>query len=174
MWFRNFVERQAVQIARKREHERNFHQFGRLNLDRPDFEPALCAKPHVTDDLDSDQKKKRNQIGGIGEREPHANIDERHGEQENEADGEPHHLRRRPGIKVPACHRILHGKSDRRDDADQKNQRPVDLKQLLDPAGAAARSNIGGRHQMPVAAASSEAAFTGQLAGRFSGSRCCA
>ena len=95
---------EAVQIARERQHQRDLHQLGRLELERAELDPALRAErrhgpPTVIDDQ---QQEQRYGIGRIGERSSRQRIStSATPTRMHEADREALHLRRRPGMKLP-------------------------------------------------------------------------
>ena len=64
----DFLHALAVQKARKRQHQRDLHQLGRLQFQRPQHDPALGAQADMAGHLHRDQQQQRQAIGRIGQR----------------------------------------------------------------------------------------------------------
>ncbi len=140
-----------MEEARQRQHQRNLHQFGRLQVQRAYRNPALRTKPDMAHHIDRDQKQQGNGVGRIGQAHPHANIDHRRGHQHHQAQGEMPDLPKRPGLETRPRHGIEHGDAGDSDHADQQHQAPIYFRQLLGQRQGTLGGGIGTKRHHPPA-----------------------
>ena len=80
----NILHRGTVEIAREREHQRDLHHLGRLDLQRAERDPALRAQTHMAHGFHRDQKQQCDGIGRIGKTHPDTDIDKRDHDQDHQ------------------------------------------------------------------------------------------
>ena len=114
-----------MEIPCQGQNQRDFHQFGWLQLEKAKVDPALCTHADIAFDFDPDKEHKGNEIGQIGQLEPDADIGYRDDDHQGRTNAKAHHLTFCPWLKRSVCCRIQHGKPDPRKRRDQGNQCPV-------------------------------------------------
>ncbi len=145
------LARQAVIVAGDHQDHRHLGDLRRLDLHRPDHQPALCAHLSGAGDVDGNQQQERHGVDRPGERQPDLGRHQRRRQQDEErgavADGMP----RRPRIKPAARRRIERHGADARDRRQHQHEAPVDAPDPLAearrrrraPARAKPRSSRG-------------------------------
>ena len=129
----------TVEIARQRQHQRDVHQLGRLQLDDPEIDPALRPHADKAPKIDRDHQCQHDGINPIGSAEPVPDIDQRRGDHQDQGDREAHRLLGGPGLHIAVGRRIQHRDAEAGDCADQQHQPPADAADLLPKASARGR-----------------------------------
>ena len=130
---RNLGKRQPVVIGRQHHHQRDLHQFGRLQPQRTEVDPALRAHADGAHHLDQNEKPECPKIGKPRHRPPEP--DRHHGDDHHRhhTHHKPLHLRFGPAPGLASGDRGQHQKADAGHSGQQQHQRPVHIKNLADP-----------------------------------------
>ena len=120
-----------MEIPRQRQHQRDLHHFGGLQLKRADRDPAL--RPHADNaaQIDRDNQQQRRRINPICGAKPVRHVDKRDREHGDQHDPEADHLPRRPGLKLAIRSRIQHREPDRGDQPEQQQQPPLNAAKFV-------------------------------------------
>ncbi len=124
-------EIEPVEIARQRQHQRDLHDLGGLDLDETEIDPALRAHADLALDLDEDQQEKAEQIEKIGVAQPELEVEDRDHQHQQQPGGEARHLARHPGIDIAVGRGIEHREADAGDHRQEQDEPPAYAAQLL-------------------------------------------
>ena len=121
---------EPVVVGRQHHHERDLHHLRRLELDRPEVDPALRAHADEAHDVDGDEQQQRDQVGHRRHQPPEADVDHGDRHHADEPDAEADHLRLGPGLERAAGHREEHQEAGAGHGGQQQDQRPVEREEL--------------------------------------------
>ncbi len=156
--------RQAVKISGQRQHQRDFHDFGRLQLNNAKVDPALRAQAGGAVQIDGNDQQQRGAIDPVGAAKPVTHIDQPRRDHRHQGDREARHLARRPGLQIAVRGRIQHGDADARDRGDQQHQSPLDCADLI-REGEFGSADVRGKARHPLQPRGTIAANDGAGAG---------
>ena len=127
----DLVPGQAMKVPGKRQHQRNLHQLGGLQLERAEVDPPLRAHSDLAHHLDAEQQQEHAGVYQIGAAHPEPYVDHGDRQHDHEADTEPDRLPIGPGRYAAVGRRIQHGEANRCDRDDQQDHQPVHRGQFL-------------------------------------------
>ena len=109
------LARQAMVVARQHEDHRHLGDLRRLDLHRPEHQPALRAHADLAGDVDRDQQQHRDDVDRPGEHQPDLGMDQRHDQRQAERHAVAHGMPAGPRLEAAAGRRIERQHADRGD-----------------------------------------------------------
>ncbi len=147
----DFTRGQKLVKAGKGENDCRLHEFGRLEADRAELEPALGALLDQAERLDPEQHQHDDRVAGEGQRLQRRFLDRRNDDCDGEEEQEHHRLLVGPRRKFTARRRVKRDQPETRDSANHEDQPP---RQAREWGGQDGRAD----HALELAAAAASTA----------------
>ncbi len=162
------LPRRAVEPRRQRQHQRDLHQFRRLDLQAAQVDPALRALAGMAVAHHQHQQHQRDQITRPGQPRDEADIDQRDADHQHQAGGEAQHMARGVRLRRTARGAEQRDVADAGQRAEQRHIQPVHLPDL----GAEIERGLAPQPPFPHFVASRWATCAPGSSSRPPGSRC--